>query len=59
MAHLWDTSATKPTMPFVEERIAEVLEQKRALFWEEADKHNVLPLLGGMTSFFGVIPSVP
>lgn len=26
------------------------------LWWAEADKYNVLPLLGGMAAFFGVVP---
>jgi arylsulfatase len=35
------------------------VEELRALFWQEAEKYNVLPLLGGMTSFFGIVPPVP
>ena len=37
----------------------EKVEELRALFWEEAEKYNVLPLLGGMTSFYGIVPPVP
>jgi 4,5-dihydroxyphthalate decarboxylase len=33
MAHLWDTSATKVTMPFVEERIAEARELMGDDYW--------------------------
>jgi arylsulfatase A-like enzyme len=32
------------------------LAELKALFWEEAEKYNVTPLLGGMASFFGVVP---
>src|SRR5207344_2104605 len=31
----------------------------RKLFWEEAEANNVLPLLGGLTSFFGIVPPIP
>ena len=29
------------------------------LFWEEAERNHVLPLLGGLTSFFGIVPPIP
>ena len=29
------------------------------LFWAEAESNNVLPLLGGLTSFFGMVPPIP
>ena len=28
-------------------------------FWEEAEKHNVLPLLAGFSVFFGILPPMP
>jgi arylsulfatase len=28
----------------------------KALFWEEAEKYKVLPLLGGLSIFFGMLP---
>ena len=28
----------------------------KKLFWEEAEKYHVLPLLGGLTGFFGMVP---
>ena len=28
----------------------------RDLFWAEAEQNHVLPLLGGLTSFFGMVP---
>ena len=28
----------------------------RELFWQEAEKYGVLPLLGGLTSYFGIVP---
>jgi arylsulfatase A-like enzyme len=34
------------------EKVAEL----RALFWEEAEKYLVLPLLGGLTFYFGIVP---
>jgi arylsulfatase A-like enzyme len=29
------------------------------LFWREAEANHVLPLLGGLTSFFGMVPPIP
>ena len=37
----------------------EKVEELKQLFWEEADKYQVLPLLGGLTSFFGMLPPIP
>jgi arylsulfatase A-like enzyme len=37
----------------------EKVEELRALFWQEAEANHVLPLLGGLTSFFGVVPPLP
>ena len=35
------------------------LEELKQLFWREADRHRVLPLLGGMAVFFGMLPPLP
>ena len=37
----------------------EKVKELRELFWAEAEKHNVLPLLGGLSSFYGVLPPMP
>jgi arylsulfatase len=37
----------------------EKVEELKKLFWEEADKYKVLPLLGGLTGFFGMVPPLP
>ena len=37
------------------EKVAEL----QALFWEEAERYNVLPLLGGLSSFYGIVPPIP
>ena len=37
------------------EKVTELTE----LFWAEAEANNVLPLLGGLTSFFGMVPPIP
>ena len=37
----------------------EKLAELKALFWEEAEKHNVLPLLAGFSVFFGILPPMP
>jgi arylsulfatase len=37
------------------ERLAELKE----LFWSEAERNKVLPLLGGMCVFFGILPPLP
>ena len=34
----------------------EKVEELKELFWQEATKNNVLPLLGGLTTFFGMTP---
>jgi len=31
----------------------------RELFWAEAERNHVLPLLGGLTSFFGMVAPIP
>ena len=35
------------------------LKELQDLFWEEAAKNKVLPLLGGMSIFFGILPPLP
>ena len=35
------------------------LAELKELFWEEAEKHNVLPLLGAFSVFFGILPPLP
>ena len=35
------------------------MEELSKLFWAEAEENNVLPLLGGLTSFFGMAPPLP
>ena len=37
----------------------EKVEELQQLFWQEAEKYQVLPLLGGLTSFFGIPPPIP
>ena len=37
----------------------EKLEELKELFWEEAEKHNVLPLLAAFSFFFGIVPPMP
>jgi arylsulfatase len=37
----------------------EKVQELRDLFWQEAESNHVLPLLGGLTSFFGVVPPMP
>jgi len=44
-----DLAAEKP------EKLAELKE----LFWAEAERNKVLPLLGGMSVFFGILPPLP
>ena len=31
----------------------------RTLFWEEAERYKVLPLLGALSTFFGILPPIP
>jgi arylsulfatase len=35
------------------------LEELKALFWEEAERNRVLPLLGSVVVFFGMLPPLP
>ncbi len=37
----------------------EKLAELKQLFWEEAEKHNVLPLLAAFSFFFGILPPMP
>jgi arylsulfatase len=37
------------------EKLAELVE----LFWQEAERNNVLPILGGFAAFFGIVPPMP
>ncbi|WP_457207513.1 arylsulfatase [Nocardioides sp. P5_C9_2] len=37
------------------DKVAELVE----LFWAEAERHRVLPLLGGFAVFFGMLPPMP
>ena len=37
----------------------EKLAELKELFWEEAEKHNVLPLLAAFSVFFGILPPMP
>jgi arylsulfatase A-like enzyme len=41
-----------------EERTDKV-EELRSLFWEEAERYQVLPILGGLSSFYGIVPPMP
>ena len=35
------------------------VEELRKLFWEEAERYQVLPILGGLSSFYGIVPPIP
>jgi arylsulfatase len=37
----------------------EKLAELKELFWQEAEQHNVLPLLAGFSVFFGILPPMP
>ena len=37
----------------------EKVDELRKLFWEEADRYQVLPILGGLSSFYGIVPPIP
>ncbi len=40
----------------VADQFPDKLNELKALFWEEAEKYNVTPLLAGLASFFGIQP---
>ena len=50
-----DFSQAKDVAAENPEKLAELKE----LFWEEAEKHNVLPLLAAFSVFFGILPPMP
>ena len=35
------------------------VEELKELFWEEAERYRVLPLLATMSTFFGMLPPIP
>ncbi len=35
------------------------LKELQDLFWEEAERNHALPLLGGLSMFFGILPPLP
>ncbi len=35
------------------------LAELKELFWEEAERHSVLPLMAGFSVFFGILPPMP
>ena len=37
----------------------EKLAELKELFWQEAERNRVLPLLGGISIFFGILPPLP
>ena len=37
----------------------EKVQELKKLFWEEAERYDVFPLLGGLTGFFGMRPPIP
>jgi arylsulfatase len=37
----------------------EKVNELRELFWQEAERYNVTPLLSALTSFFGIVPPLP
>lgn len=37
----------------------EKLAELKELFWQEAERNKALPLLGGMSVFFGILPPLP
>lgn len=39
------------------QKYPEKLNELKALFWEEAEKYNVTPLLGGLSIFYGFLPT--
>ncbi len=35
------------------------VQELKELFWEEAERYKVLPLLGALSTFFGMVPPIP
>ena len=50
------TSARPTTLP---SEHPDKVEELRALFWSEAERYKVLPLLATLSAFFGILPPLP
>src|SRR5579863_53098 len=53
---LYDTMADFSQANDLAQKFPETLNELKALFWKEAERYNVTPLLGALASFFGVLP---
>ena len=51
------TTSPRPTNLAAEQ--PDKLGELQELFWQEAERNRVLPLLGGMSIFFGMLPPLP
>mgnify|MGYP003694350277 CR=1 FL=1 len=50
---------TSPRRRTVADQHPEKVEELKKLFWEEAERYDVFPLLGGLTGFFGMRAADP
>ena len=65
---VWDPDASPAELYFLPDDFSqahdlaaahpEKVEELKALFWEEAERFNVLPLLGTLSTFFGILPPI-
>jgi arylsulfatase len=66
---VWDPDAGRAELYYLPEdftqandladRHPDKVEELKQLFWEEAERNRVLPLLATMSTFFGMLPPIP
>jgi arylsulfatase len=66
---VWDPDATPAELYYLPDDFTqahdlaaehpEIVDELKALFWEEAERYKVLPLLGALSTFFGMLPPIP
>ena len=66
---VWDPDATPAELYYLPDDFTqahdlaaehpEIVDELKALFWDEAERYKVLPLLGALSTFFGMLPPIP
>ncbi len=66
---VWDPDATPSELYYLPDDFTQAhdlaadhpdkVEELKALFWQEAERYKVLPLLGALSTFFGMLPPIP
>jgi len=66
---VWDPDATPAELYYLPHDFTQAhdlaaerpdkVEELKALFWAEAERYQVLPLMGALSTFFGMLPPIP